>query len=96
MNKKAAAKVKYDSELASELWIQHSTLPASVLKSIGELNYTRSLRFTVLKELSRLQCEARGAETYDGVNRHRVHRTRVEKAYQRQAWRRRWEWCMYY
>jgi hypothetical protein len=67
-----------------------------VVDSIKKLNYTRSVRFTVLKELSRLQCDAGGAATYDGVNLHRFGRIAVEKSHQRQAWRRRWEWCAFY
>jgi hypothetical protein len=80
----------------SSIWKKNSTLPTSVVESIKKLNYTRSVRFTVLKELSRLQCDAGGAETYDGVNLHRFGRIAVEKSHQRQAWRRRWEWCAYY
>jgi hypothetical protein len=83
-------------EKTSSVWKRESTLPASVIASVKKLNYTRSVRFAVLKELSRLQFEAGGAETYDGVNRHRFGRTKVEGTYQRQAWRRRWEWCTFY
>jgi hypothetical protein len=61
----------------------------------GKLNYTRSVRFRVLTELSRLQCDADGADTYDGVHQHRFGRVAVNKLHQRQAWKRRWEWITY-
>jgi hypothetical protein len=76
-------------------WKKKSALPTSVVDSIRKLNYTRSVRFKVLKELSRLQCDAGGATTYDGVNPHQFHRIAVDKSHQRQAWRRRWEWCTF-
>jgi hypothetical protein len=40
-----------------------------VVDSIRKLNYTRSVRFAVLKELSRLQCDAGGAATSNDGNR---------------------------
>jgi hypothetical protein len=82
-------------EASSVLWKKNSTLPEAVLEGIRKQNYTRSVRFRVLTELSRLQCDADGADTYDGVHQHRFGRVAVNKLHQRQAWRRRWEWITY-
>jgi hypothetical protein len=93
MGKKASTASAYPE--ASSIWKRNSTVPALVVEEIRQVNYTRSVRFRFLTELSRLQCDADGADTYDGVHQHQFGRVAVSKLYQRQAWRRRWEWTTY-
>jgi hypothetical protein len=93
--RRAAAREQTQLEKTSSVWKRDSTLPESVIEGVRKSNYTRSVRFKYLKELSRLQFEAGGAKTYDGVNQHQFGRTKVGATFQRQAWRRRWEWCTY-